>query len=239
MTQETLPAIPKGYEDWSLKLQTAATSYRESLWDIGDLLNEGENRFGELFAQAASDTKLAPSTLQNAKWVCAAIPKDTRHSDLSFSLHMEVAKLKPKYQKIVLSLAAKQEWPSKEVRKRVKAVEAGEDEALLPDWNPSSQRGTSPPESGDESPPPTPDSSSDIPDHEKTEEQLKPKVSPRPNLDSRAQYIAFHTAELRGLCVNTAPSMIVDDLEGNALKQFFMDAEDVGDFLNGVGNHKP
>lgn len=234
MGQETLPAIPKGYDKWSDKLQIAVKNYRTSLWEIGDLLNEGEKRFGELFAQAAADTKLASSTLHNAKWVCASIPKNIRHDHLSFSLHMEVAKLDNSYQKIILGLAADQEWPSKEVRTRVKAVISGDEKALLPEWKPS-QRGTSPQDSaGSETAPQPPTEPVDVP-----ESEMEPSRDVRPNLNSRAQYIAFHTGELRGLCQDTAPSMIVGDLEGEKLNQFFMDAEFVVDFLAGVGNHKP
>lgn len=236
--QEVLPPLPKGYEAWHEALMSAAHNYKYSIWDVGDLLNEGEKKFGELFSQAAEETKLAPATLQNAMWVCKSIPQNIRKEDLSFSLHMEVAKLEHRHQKTVLGLAVEHEWPSKEVRKRVKAVINGDDEALLPDWNPSSPGGTSSLESAGEadlasSPQ---DSPADTP---APEEEKEPERQTRPDLGSRAAYIAFHTSEIFQLCQDTAPSMVVDDLDSGMLNKFFMEAEVVVDFLAGCGNHKP
>ena len=233
---ETLPAVPKGYENWAKKLKTAASRYKTSLWEIGDLLNEGEASYGEMYAQAADETGLGKQTLMNTKWVANAIPVELRQEGLSFSLHKEVAGLEHKYQKPILGLAVDLEWGSKEVKIRVKAVSEGDEKALLPEWTkerPSSPEESSPEESADEEetedPPVSSDSSAD---------DESPR-SQRPNLSSRAEYIAFHASELVGLMDGTTPAMIVDDLEGAQLDQFFVNADEVVFWLGGVAAHKP
>lgn len=211
------------YETWAQELAAAADNYRKSMWQIGDLLVHGESAFGEKYVQAASDTGLAPSTLKNAFWVAKAIPVESRNMDLSFSLHMEVAKLETEQQKKVLKLAADLEWASKEVRCRVKAAMSGDEKALMPEWVPLP---TLPPASAaPPGPPPV-----------EAEPNTTPETGGTPitKPDNRAEYIFFHVSELKTLVSSTTPSIIFNDLDLEKRNQLVSEAEDVIFFLGGL-----
>jgi len=59
-------------------------------------------------------------TLQNAMWVCRAIPPDRRRTELEFTHHSEVAALEPNEQKRYLSLAVDEGMSCKELRQAIK-----------------------------------------------------------------------------------------------------------------------
>lgn len=136
---------PKGYDAWAKKLRGAAHQYRRSAWAIGDLLNEGERRFGEVYAQAAEETGLATQTLMNCKWVASAIKTSWRQETLSFSTHLEIARLPDELRQKTLEMAAKREWNSSDLRVRVSAHKHGDDKALQLSWQPPAPEPAAPP----------------------------------------------------------------------------------------------
>src|SRR5688500_8457271 len=64
-------------------------------WGIGDWVNQMEERFPELVAQAAEVTGRSPATLSNHARVSQRVPLDRRRPGLSWSHHREVAALEP------------------------------------------------------------------------------------------------------------------------------------------------
>jgi len=100
------------YDEWATVIRWAgqmllALEKRKTQlqFAIGDLLNQGENRYGETDAQAASETGLAPQTLMNYKSVAKAIPPELRIDGLSYSAHREIAFAEPELRKELLDWA--------------------------------------------------------------------------------------------------------------------------------------
>lgn len=75
-------------------------------WWIGDALVDGEERFGEEFAQGEGELGLEPRTAANYRWVAASVEASRRREDLSWSHHAEVARLAPADQRRMLKWAA-------------------------------------------------------------------------------------------------------------------------------------
>lgn len=63
------------------------------MWIIGDWLNFGERKYGEMYAQAIDNTRFSISTLRNAKFVASKIPFTLRREDISFSHYQAMASL--------------------------------------------------------------------------------------------------------------------------------------------------
>jgi hypothetical protein len=67
-------------------------------WWLGDWLLFGEAAYGEKYAQATEATGRSKSTLQNYLWVAQNVTRSRRRENLSWSHHVEVAKLAPREQ---------------------------------------------------------------------------------------------------------------------------------------------
>ena len=63
--------------------------------DLGDWLNYGERKYGEMYTQAIDELDYTKQALKDAKWVSAQVEKSRRRDNLSFSHHREVAPLEP------------------------------------------------------------------------------------------------------------------------------------------------
>lgn len=74
-------------------------------WWIGDWLNFGEQRYGEMYSQPLDETKYEYKTLRNDKYVADKVELSRRRDNLSYSHHCEVAPLEPKEQEYYLELA--------------------------------------------------------------------------------------------------------------------------------------
>jgi len=127
------------YDEW----QGAGLFLSQALgavhWWIGDWLNYGEARYGEMYAQALDDTRFDYGTLANDKWVAGRIESSRRHENLSFSHHQAVAKLETGEQDEWLAWAEGQQATRAELRK---AISNGDDPATdpsprMPDWIPT------------------------------------------------------------------------------------------------------
>lgn len=106
---------------------------RWTSWAIGDWLNFGAGVYGEKFAQAASETKLAESTLQHYQFVCTNVPEERRRPSLSFAVHALVARDDPKDQTYWLKMAEKKGWGERELREAKAAKRKETQPTMFPD----------------------------------------------------------------------------------------------------------
>lgn len=83
-TQEEMLQIAKQ----AVAMQTA------SPWWIGDVLREMNRKFGETYAQYASELNMESATLRSYVYICNAIPPSERRPTLSFSHHRFVASMR-------------------------------------------------------------------------------------------------------------------------------------------------
>lgn len=134
--EETLPALawfgatisPVGMqfptettqEDWEFQGAKIALYERGRQWAIGDWLNFGEQRWGEMYVQAAELFHLDKQTLMNLKSVALRFPIERRHPRVSWSQHAEVAKMSPEEQDYWLGLSEQNEWTREELRAEIK-----------------------------------------------------------------------------------------------------------------------
>jgi hypothetical protein len=108
-------------DDWKGPLQFALWCQRAGPWWIGDLINAGEDRFGEVFSQMCEGT-LSTEMLSRYASVARRVPLVNRVASLSWSAHAAVARLPHDQQRRLLREAARHGWTSDELR--VKAREA-------------------------------------------------------------------------------------------------------------------
>lgn len=98
--------VPNGnpsFEDWQTLGQWLRFAEGAVHWWIGDWLNYGEQKWGEMYAQAIDATGFDYETLKADKWVSAKIELVRRRTNLSWSHHQEVAAMEPKDQDELLS----------------------------------------------------------------------------------------------------------------------------------------
>lgn len=93
-------------------------------WWIGDWLNYGERRYGEVYAQALDATGLDYQTLRDVKWVCSTYPVSRRHDNLSFKHHREAAALPPAQADALLARAEAEGLSTRDVRAAVAQYKA-------------------------------------------------------------------------------------------------------------------
>jgi N6-adenosine-specific RNA methylase IME4 len=98
-------------------------------WWIGDWLNFGERKYGEMYAQAVSESEV--STWQNYKYTSNAVESARRRELLSWSHHREVASLPPDEQEYWLEKAETEGMTRNELRHAIKRKKI-EDAAQLP-----------------------------------------------------------------------------------------------------------
>lgn len=85
-------------------------------WWVGDFCLYAEQVHGDLFAQIAEATKLAPQTLLNRMSICRAIPPAQRREGVNFSVHAEVAYMASRERTKLLERAAREDLTREEVR---------------------------------------------------------------------------------------------------------------------------
>ena len=80
------------FDEADFLLELLNTTSDMTTFYMGDLLNSVEKSMGETYSQLISNRKYSEKTLQNAKWVCKAIPPSERRTEeLSFAHHSIVA----------------------------------------------------------------------------------------------------------------------------------------------------
>jgi hypothetical protein len=104
--------------EWKGPLQFAIWCQRASPWWIGDMINRGEDLFGEEFGEACGDT-LSTEMVSRYASVARRVPPQNRHPELSWSAHAAVARLNHNLQRKFLAQAAREGWNSDDLRKQV------------------------------------------------------------------------------------------------------------------------
>lgn len=108
------------YELWEAYGGALRRIEKSLQWIIGDWINYGEENYGEIYAQA---TVLWPGMtkerLMRYSWVARAVPRYLRKHDLTWSHHLEIAKLDRKKQFKMLKTAIKENLTVRELRDRV------------------------------------------------------------------------------------------------------------------------
>lgn len=105
--------------DWKGPLQFALWCQRAGPWWIGDLLNAGEDTFGESFSQSCEGA-VSAEMLNRYASVARRVPIDNRVASLSWSAHAAVARLPHDQQKRLLLEAERQGWTSEELRQKAR-----------------------------------------------------------------------------------------------------------------------
>ena len=107
--------------EWKGPLQFALWCQRAGPWWIGDLLNAGEDRFGESFSQMCEGT-VSAEMLNRYASVARRVPIENRVASLSWSAHAVVARLPVDLQKRLLQEADRHGWTSEELRAKARAA---------------------------------------------------------------------------------------------------------------------
>jgi hypothetical protein len=108
--------------DWKGPLQFALWCQRAGPWWIGDMLNSGEDRFGETFSQLCEGA-VSGEMLNRYASVARRVPLENRRPGLSWSAHAVTARLPLNVQHDLLLEAERKGWTTDELRAR--AREAG------------------------------------------------------------------------------------------------------------------
>jgi hypothetical protein len=120
------------FETWGAAVHGYYGAMKIASFALGDLLNFGEKKFHEEFAQALDARKISLKTVENVMYVCENVPATLRRAELTFSHHAEVAALgDPAKQKELLEAAVtgnlnikalrklrNEKYPSKKVKSR-------------------------------------------------------------------------------------------------------------------------
>lgn len=113
------------FESWQQVGQQLSYIEGAVHWWIGDWLNYGEDRWGEMYSQALEATGFEYQTLRNDKWVANQIDLSRRRDKLSFSHHAEIASLPADAQDRWLDIIERDNLSRNELRRRVKRNPSG------------------------------------------------------------------------------------------------------------------
>ena len=128
VTEHAGPVNP--FTSWADRLGEAIEAYGQAPWRIGDLLNEGYERFGEKYTQGVPDNvlKYNPDSLRNFMWVCSRIaPAVRRITELSFGHHQVVAAMEPELQNRWLALSVERDWRIRDLKAAIKSLSPSQD----------------------------------------------------------------------------------------------------------------
>jgi N6-adenosine-specific RNA methylase IME4 len=107
------------FEDWKHTGRFLREAHKGIHWCIGDWLNYGEAKWGEMYEQAIEETGFDYQTLANDKWVASKIDFSLRGENLSFKHHKAVARLDAPSQKHWLEVAEKEGLTSHSLSQRI------------------------------------------------------------------------------------------------------------------------
>lgn len=106
-------------EDWAGPLRFSLWCQQASPWWIGDLLNAGDARFGEMFSQVCEGA-VSADQLQRYESVARRVPAENRRAGLSWSAHAAVARLPHAMQRKMLDRAEIAGWTSTVLQRKVR-----------------------------------------------------------------------------------------------------------------------
>lgn len=94
VTETSLTFLAVDYDQWAECGRALAKCKEATQFWIGDWLEAGEQRWGEKYSQAASETGINPQRLMQLKFVASRIPAGSRLKELSWTHHKIVASAK-------------------------------------------------------------------------------------------------------------------------------------------------
>lgn len=94
VTETSLTFLAVDYDQWAECGRALAKCKEATQFWIGDWLEAGEQRWGEKYSQAASETGINPQRLMQLKFVASRIPAGLRLKELSWTHHKIVASAK-------------------------------------------------------------------------------------------------------------------------------------------------
>jgi hypothetical protein len=106
-------------EEWAGPLRFALWCQQGAPWWIGDLLNAGDARFGEMFSQVCEGA-VSADQLQRYESVARRVPPENRRPGLSWSAHAAVARLPHSVQRKMLDRAEQAGWTSTVLQRKVR-----------------------------------------------------------------------------------------------------------------------
>lgn len=106
-------------EEWAGPLRFALWCQQGAPWWIGDLLNAGDARFGEMFSQVCEGA-VSADQLQRYESVARRVPPENRRPGLSWSAHAAVARLPHAVQRKMLDRAEESGWTSTVLLRKVR-----------------------------------------------------------------------------------------------------------------------
>lgn len=104
------------FKKWLVIAEFPQAIRSRSQWWIGDVLNYGEDEYGEKYAQAVDEHGKSESRLQTYASVCRRFEPSRRRREVSFDHHAECAALLPQEADRVLAEAIKMRWSKMDVR---------------------------------------------------------------------------------------------------------------------------
>lgn len=107
-------------ESFAGPLRFALWCQKGAAWWIGDLLNDGDERFGEMFSQVC-EGQISASLLQRYESVARRVPRENRRPNLSWSSHAAVARLPGVSQRRLLKKAEENGWNSSVLARRARS----------------------------------------------------------------------------------------------------------------------
>jgi len=121
------------YEEWEDCGHFLRQAEKAVQFWIGDWLNYGDKKYGEMYSQAVDETDYAEGSLRNAKWVASQVELSRRRDNLSYSHHAEVAALPPEKQDYWLSEAEEKGLTRSDLRHAIKHERLALEIRSLPD----------------------------------------------------------------------------------------------------------
>lgn len=115
------PPAELTFEEWTAIGNTLQQVNASLNWWIGDWLNYGEHKWGEMYAQAVEVTGWEYQRLANAKYVADKVQFSLRQENLKWSHHSEVANMQPEEQRHWLRAAADGAWSVRQLRDAIRA----------------------------------------------------------------------------------------------------------------------
>jgi hypothetical protein len=115
------PALP--YEAFEALVSSACKMGDAARWWLGDLLNFGEDRYGEEAAQVLSN-RLSERQVSEYRWVAKNVHFSVRTDELSFTHHRIVAALDRESQRRFLTYAAEYDLTVRELREALREAQA-------------------------------------------------------------------------------------------------------------------
>lgn len=122
------------YEQWEQDGHVLQRLEGSMNWIIGDWLNYGERKYGEMYAQAIEWTGNKLQYLKDLKWVCGAVKPSSREDGLSYTHHKYVAHLPEPEQRLWLEAATTNEWSSRELQQALAEAGAKRTPLTQPQW---------------------------------------------------------------------------------------------------------